>query len=90
MHSPAHLALQPGARSKKLGHLRNYREESPVVNYQQNKARTSLAVADHKQPLYGSSAWKQSEVRKLGHISNWDTEHQTCRAHRNGADPQPT
>lgn len=37
----------------KNGHLRNYREKGPVVKNQQDTAQTSLAVAGHRQPLYG-------------------------------------
>lgn len=55
MHSPSRSDLQQGLEAKKKikGHLRNYREKGPVVKNQQNKAQTSLAVAGHRQPLYG-------------------------------------
>lgn len=63
---PILLGSVAGAGSKKLGHLRNHREEGPVVNSQQNKTQTSLAVSGHRQPLHGSSVWKLR-----GHKIRW-------------------
>lgn len=57
----AGLTLQ-GAKNFEI--WRNYREEGPIVTNKQNKTQTPLAVADHRQPLHGSSAANNQESQR--------------------------
>lgn len=79
-HSPSHLALQQGQEAKKLGHLRNYREEGPVVNKSTEQSPDIFGSSGPQAATVWRFCWKQSEVIKIGHISNWDTEHR-CPGH---------